>query len=140
MSGFSPPPPPQVGKALVRQLLNRRAGPKPIVAATLLDHPEEGWSSLEFANGGGPAEDVICLATVAGHLQEIAVGSLAPGETKAIRVDEPPPGEYRCVWACSDRKGRRSVSSYDGRQLRMRGQQDLALSDVFRELYPDASS
>jgi hypothetical protein len=140
MSGFSPPPPPQVGKALVRQLLNRRAGPKPIVAATLLDHPQEGWSSLEFANEGGPAEDVTCLATVAGRMQEIAVGSLAPGETKAIRVDEPPAGEYRCVWVCSDRRGRRMVSSYDGRQLRMKGRQGVALGDAFRELYPSPGS
>ena len=67
--GFSPPPPPQAGKAFVRQLFNRRVGRKPILAATVLDHPDEGWSSLEFVNEGGPAEDVACFAMVSGRMQ-----------------------------------------------------------------------
>src|SRR5689334_22145939 len=132
---FSPPPPPQAARALVRQL-SRSGGRKPVVVATLLDDPDSQAASLEFLNEGGPASGVECLVQIVGGIQHVAVGGLATGATESVLVGPLVKGDFRCVWACSDRKGRTYIWSYDGQHRRLRRGQRAALQDVFDEMYP----
>jgi hypothetical protein len=129
--GFGvPAPPPQAAKAFVRQWwgLGRQ---RPVIVATLLDSDD----SLEFVNEGGPAEGLACLALGANGMQELAIGSLGPGESKSASIEPPATGPFECVWACSDTRGRTHVGSYDGRHRRLKRREHLVLEDVFRELY-----
>lgn len=107
-----------------------------MLVATLLDDPDTAEASLEFLNEGGPANGVECLAQLVGHIQHVAVGSLATGEAKSVAVGRLPDGDFRCVWACSDASGRTHIWSYDGRHRRLWRRQRTALQDVFDEMYP----
>jgi hypothetical protein len=105
-------PPPQAARAFVRWLFGRRRG-GPEVTATLVD------DRLELFNGGGDVAVGLRYATEAGSH---AVGNLEPGQAVDVRVEVAEP--FRCVWTCTDGKGRRRVWSYDGRHRRLRGDAD----------------
>ena len=64
MTGFSPPPPPQAARAIVRQLFSLR-GSSPRVSATALEEHDTHESSIEFLNEGSQADNVRCLVRVA---------------------------------------------------------------------------
>jgi hypothetical protein len=132
---FSPPPPPQAARAFVRQLFASGGG-KPVVVVTLLDDPDSLAASLEFLNEGGPASGVECLAQVVGRIQHVAVGGLATGAAESVALGPLAEGDFRCVWACSDAKGRKYIWSYDGQHRRLRRGSPAALQDVFDEMYP----
>jgi hypothetical protein len=125
----------------VRRLLGRGAGKRPVVTATLLEHADDGHSSsLEFSNEGGPAENVVCVAEVGGRVQQIVVGTLAPGEAASVHVATAGSGAFRCVWSCFDLHGRQHVWSYDGRHERRGRRRRVSVDDAFRELYPGFSA
>lgn len=122
----------------MRQLLNRGAGGRPAVSATLLDHADGGLSSLELLNEGGTAENLVCLAETGGRLHQFELGTLGPGETTTARVEPPASGDFRCVWLCTDAKGVEHIWSYDGRHEHSKGRH--AGETAFRLLYPDAGA
>jgi hypothetical protein len=124
----------------VRQLLGRSAGKRPIVTATLLEQGDGHSSSLEFLNEGGPAENVVGVVELGGRVQQIVVGTLAPGEALSVHVATTGSGEFRCVWCCLDTHGAQHIWSYDGRHERRNRRRRVRAADAFRELYPNVPS
>jgi len=117
--------PPQGARAFVRELFSggRRA---PEVSATL----DDDAGTLEFLNTGGSV--AIGLRYVTGRGGN-AVANLPPGETAAVRLEQPVTEPFRCVWSCERARGA-LLWSYDGRRKRVRrgGLDDEAL---FRAMY-----
>lgn len=103
--------PPQGGRAFVRELF-RGGRVAPEVSATL----DDDKGTLEFLNTGGSVAVGLRYVTAgAGH----AVGNLPPGESVAMRLEEPVVEPFRCVWSCERGRGR-LLWSYDGRRKRVR--------------------
>lgn len=126
---YSPPPPPQAGRAFVRQMF-RRTGSKPDVAATLVSHADS--EELEFVNGGGPAHSITWTTGTDGGV----LGDLGPGETASAHLGEQSGDDFRCVWTALDDRGRMHVWSYDGRHHRL-GRHDAPAPDAaFAQMYP----
>ena len=99
MTGFSPPPPPQAARAIVRQLFSLR-GSSPRVSATALEEYDTHESSIEFLNEGSQADNVRCLVRVDGELEELPIGNLAPETSMVARLRAPLGANFECIWDC----------------------------------------
>ena len=137
MSGFSPPPPPQAARALVRQLFSRR-GSAPEISATLSDDGDSSRGTLEFLNEGGDAAGLACMCETTHGLQAFEVGGLSPGGVASVAISGVGHGDLRCVWTCSDARGRRYLWTYEGAGHRLRRHDKSELEQLFRSSYPAA--
>jgi YD repeat-containing protein len=106
--------PPQGARALVREILRGDRGGAPQVAATL----DDADGTLELLNEGGQTAEGVRVLTrdPDGAIHAHAIGNLAPGATTRARVE----ATDRCVWTCTDSRGRTHVWSYDGHHRRLR--------------------
>jgi len=134
----SPYPPPQAQKALVRRfgLLRRGA---PALSALWVNDP--GERSVELTNvGGGDAHDIAySLVDAAGAVVTGPVGHLRPGESVSVPVhaqlaDGMP---LRCIWTCTDARGRMHIWSGDGRHVRLRKQEHPDANAALARMYPN---
>lgn len=131
-------PPPQGQKAVVRALgLIGRGGPN--ISGVYVSDP--GEDAFEFTNaGGGDAHGIeYAVADKAGSVVTGQVGHLRAGESSSVAVyaavgaQEP----IRCVWTCTDNRGRMHIWSYDGRHLRLHKDERLDATASLRRMYPD---
>jgi hypothetical protein len=134
----SPYPPPQAQKALVRGFgLLRRGGPK--LSALWVNDP--GGRAVELTNVGGDDAHGAAYALVdaTGSVVTGPAGHLRPGESVSIPVHaQLRDGErLRCVWTCTDGRGRTHVWSNDGRHVRLRRREQPDAGAALARMYPD---